>query len=89
MGGNPKPPAGEIVHTWVTDAWKGVSITNVKNSVASAGFDPDYLKWHISKHDVYVEWFWATWINTGEVEQRVEDFEAIDQDDDANQVDEE
>jgi hypothetical protein len=23
-----------------------------QNSVVSAGFDPDYLKWHISKRDV-------------------------------------
>jgi hypothetical protein len=43
-GGNPKPPANETVHTWVSDGWKRVNLTNVQNSIATAGFSVDETK---------------------------------------------
>jgi len=49
LGGNPKPPAKEIVHTWLSDAWKGVNLTNIQYSIAAAGFNADETKWHIFK----------------------------------------
>ena len=87
-GGNPKPPAKETVHTWVSDAWKGVNLTNIQNSIAAAGFAADETKWHIFKHDVYGELFRSTWINTVDTEANIEDFEQIEQEDDVTEIDE-
>ena len=86
-GGNPKPPADEIVQTWVRDGWNGVNIQNIKSSIASAGFNEDHLQWHISKHDVYGTRFLQAWENTGdEMEPDPENFEQIGQEDDVEEI---
>ena len=88
-GGNPKPPSDELVQSWVIDAWKGVSLDNIKNSIAAAGFNEDASQWHISKHDVYGEHFCEAWKNTGSTEANVEDFEAFGQDDEVDGIENE
>jgi len=80
-GGNPKPPADNIVQLWVLDAWRQVALTNIKHSISSAGFSNDYKDWHISKHDVYGDKFRTAWKNCGDVEASIEDLEEIPQDD--------
>lgn len=60
-GGNPKPPAPEIVRNWVKDAWQGIDDSVISNSIKAAGFDDDYRNWHISKHDVYGSKFNSAW----------------------------
>jgi hypothetical protein len=86
-GGNPKPPSNELIQSWVRDAWSGLSASNIKSSVLSAGFNPDSNQWHISKHDIYGSRFRRAYENTGdEVEQTVAEFEDIEQDDDIEDI---
>ena len=80
-GGNPKPPADDVVRSWVLDSWRSVSVSNIKNSITSAGFSTDFKQWHIAKHDVYGNDFIQAWENSGEVEICPEGMEAIPQDD--------
>lgn len=65
-GGTPKLLANKTVGTWVSDACKGVNLTNLQNSITAAGFDADESKWHIFKHYVYGELYCSTWINIGD-----------------------
>jgi hypothetical protein len=80
-GGNPKPPKDNIMRSWVLDSWRSVSESNIRNSIASAGFANDFTDWHISKHDVYGSEFVKAWMSSGDVETCLDDMEAIPQDD--------
>ena len=62
-GGNPKPPPHSTVESWLRDSWKAVSISNIQNSIKSAGFADDAKEWHIAKHDVYGAGFLNVWAN--------------------------
>ncbi len=85
-GGNPKPPANEVIQTWILDAWKGINNSNIENSIKAAGFNEDPSKWHIYKHDVYGERFWVAWECTGEIEANAEDFEQYPQENDIEDI---
>lgn len=76
-GNNPKQPRDEVVHSWLVDSWRQVSLTNIENSIKSAGCAENFLDWHISKHDVYWENFQTVWQNAGEAEVNLE---VLDQD---------
>ncbi len=56
-------------------------------SIAAACSDEDE-KWHIYKHDVYGEHFCTCWQNTGDAEPNLNDFEIIEQEDDAAEMEE-
>ena len=62
-GGNPKPPPYSVVESWLRDSWKAVSVSNIQNSIKSAGFAGDAKEWHIAKHDVYGAKFLKAWMN--------------------------
>lgn len=80
-GNNPKPPRDEVVRSWLVDSWRQVSLTNIENSIKSAGFADNYNDWHIAKHDVYGENFRTSWQNAGDVEVNLEVLEQLDQED--------
>ena len=52
-GGNPKSPSHQLVSSWVSLGWNELSISNVRNSIKSAGISTNYQDWHIAKHDIY------------------------------------
>jgi hypothetical protein len=66
----------ELVHGFVSDAWRGINNSNITNSIRAAGFGNDPTEWHIYKHDICSERFKNTWENTGDTEFNVGDFEA-------------
>ena len=80
-GGNPKPPSNDVVRTWVLEAWRQVSLSNIMNSILAAGFANSHNDWHISKHDVYGTQFTEAWHNSKKIEVTTEDFECYSQDD--------
>ena len=80
--GNPKPPDSSVVQSWFRDAWRATNLTNISNSIASAGFSDNWHQWHIAKHDVYDEIFHEAWENRGEQEVDPEELELIGQLDD-------
>ena len=85
--GNPKPPRENIVHSWVIDAWRSVSVDNISRSIQSAGFLRNFEDWHISKHDVYGNMFKDAWTNNrGTIEVNTADLEQIPQDDDIEEI---
>jgi hypothetical protein len=85
--GNPKPPSESVVKDWIHSSWNEVSRDNVKRSIASAGFDEDFKKWHISKHDLYGAAFREKWMSQPNyVPVDPDILEEIPQDDDIDEV---
>ena len=81
-GGNLKAPSHSNVNSWFQDAWQSVKLSNIDQSILSAGFDEDYKNWHISKHDVYRDLFKEAWENRDDIEVQPEQLELIPQLDD-------
>ena len=59
-----------------------VSVSNIQNSVKSAGFADDAKEWHIAKHDVYGAEFLKAWMNCQDNEVALAELEIYGQLDD-------
>jgi len=69
------------------NAWRNVSLDNIKHSIDSAGFSDDMNNWHIAKHDVYGRQFKRVWNDrrlTDDV--NFHHFEETPQDDDVHSI---